>query len=176
VSRPSRRLVLAASIGAGILAGCTPSPPPSGARSPSPTPSRSPTPPPDPDLPLLRRSLASERLLAATIVATSRRYPAVAKALAPYAARHQRHLAALSPAAPSPTATPSASPSPALPVVPAKQNAALAALVKAEREAQLVHHAALRTVSASGNALLLASLAACAAAHAAALVELNDAD
>lgn len=130
-------------------------------------PSRTPPPPPDPDLPALRRSLASERLLAATIVATGRKYPALAKALAPYAARHQQHVTALGPAAPTAP--------PASPTVPTLQAAALAALVKSEQGAQIVHHAALRTVESSDNALLLASLAACAAAHAAALAELADA-
>lgn len=160
-------MLLAGSLAVGLVAGCTPSPSSSGGRTPSATPSP-PPPPPDPDLPALRRSLASERLLAAAIVATGRKYPALAKALAPYASRHQQHVVALGPAAPS------ASPSPAPAVVPPKQGAALAALIKSSQSAQVVHHAALRTVKSSDNALLLASLAACAAAHAAALADLSD--
>lgn len=108
-----------------------------------------------------------ERLLAAALVATGVKYPALAKALAPYASRHQLHVTALgvrAPAAPTP------------PAVPPKQPVALAALIKGERDAQVAHHAALRTVKSSDHALLLASLAACAAAHAAALSELADAD
>jgi hypothetical protein len=161
--------LLAGSLAAVLAAGCTSSPSPTGG-PPSPTKASPPPPPPDPDLPVLRKSLATERALAASVLATGRRIPALAKGLAPYASRHQQHVAAFAPAAASPSPTPVAAP------VPAAQAAAVAALVKAERAAQLVHHAALQTVKSSDHALLLASLAACAAAHAVALEGLADAD
>jgi hypothetical protein len=120
---------------------------------------------------VLRKSLASERALVAAVLATSQRFPALAKALAPYASRHRQHVAAFSSEAASP------SPSPVAVTVPAGRDAAVAALVKAERAAQLVHHGALQAVESPSHALLLASLAACAAAHAVALGEVaGDAD
>jgi hypothetical protein len=170
--RPSRREVL---VGAGLLgaSACTGS-------------SVDVAPRPTSDQRLAARVADEIRLLAARYAATVARHPGLRRALSPLAAEHDAHLralAALQPAAASPSASssasaaasaaasssPSASPSAsASGSVPATVAGARTALVDAEREAARRRRG--QSLRAGPElARLLASVAACESVHAALL-------
>ncbi len=154
---PSRRSVLA---GAGALAltGCLP--------SVDGTPPR-----PDPDLRLRTRVATEVRELVSAYAAAAAAFPALEQRLAPLAAEHRAHVAALrgpvadpataatTPSAPGPT---SASPPP--PVVPTSPAGTLEWLAGLERTAA---DRRTRQLLRAGPDLarLLASLAACETTH-----------
>jgi hypothetical protein len=159
---PSRRSVLAGS-GLLVVAACTGS-------SPVPVPTLT------ADQRLARRVADEITVLAAAYTATIAAHPATRHTLAPLAAEHERHGAALVAFLPAPTATPtasgsstappsrSASPSASPPVADSPADA-LNALVAAERTA------AGRRRGQAGHAgpelaRLLASIAACETVHA----------
>ena len=138
--------------------------------------------PPDPEL-LLRARVADEvRALAARYAATADRFPRARAELAMLGAEHEEHARALLPrraaralasatasASASATATGSASPEPSpSPTVPPTLPAARAELAVAERAASRRRLRQLRGRSPE-LARLLASVAACEAAHAALL-------
>ena len=168
---PGRRQVLrtaavtaAAATTATVLAGCLP-----GDDEPE---------PPDPEL-LLRARVAGEvRALAAQYAATVDRFPAARRELATLGAEHEEHARALLPrhaaralaaATATGTATGTASPAPApSPTVPSTLRAARTELAEAERSASRRRLRQLRGRSPE-LARLLASVAACEAAHAALL-------
>ena len=176
---PTRRLVLLGAAAAS-LAACTGDdrPPPVTEGSPS---------RPEPDA-LLRAGVAeAERELLALHRATVRTHPALAALLAPFSARHRRHLEAVeesgpmatqqsSTAAPSGTApsgsanassapTASASAPGGTPVVPVDPAQALAAVRIAERAAAEARVADCLRSEDPELAELLAAVAACEAAH-----------
>jgi len=172
---PGRRQVLrtaavtaAAATTATVLAGCLP-----GDDEPE---------PPDPEL-LLRARVAGEvRALAAQYAATVDRFPAARRELATLGAEHEEHARALLPrhaaralaaatatGSATGTATGTASPAPApSPTVPSTLRAARTELAEAERSASRRRLRQLRGRSPE-LARLLASVAACEAAHAALL-------
>jgi hypothetical protein len=170
--RPTRRLVL---LGAAAvsLAACT------GDDRPPPTTEGSPS-LPEPDA-LLRGDVAeAERELLALHRATVSTHPALAAQLAPFSARHRRHLEAVEAsgpmATPAPTSasapgtgppgTPSTAPTPvAPPAVPADPAQALTALRAAERAAADARVADCLRSEDPELAELLAAVAACEAAH-----------
>jgi hypothetical protein len=136
--------------------------------------------PPDPEL-LLRARVADEvRALAARYAATADRFPRARAELSALGAEHEEHARALLPrraaralasatASPSATPTGSASPEPSpSPTVPPTLPAARAELAVAERAASRRRLRQLRGRSPE-LARLLASVAACEAAHAALL-------
>ena len=168
---PGRRQVLrtaavtaAAATTATVLAGCLP-----GDDEPE---------PPDPEL-LLRARVAGEvRALAAQYAATVDRFPAARRELATLGAEHEEHARALLPrhaaralaaATATGTATGTASPAPTpSPTIPSTLRAARTELAEAERSASRRRLRQLRGRSPE-LARLLASVAACEAAHAALL-------
>jgi hypothetical protein len=126
----------------------------------------SPTPAPDPDLALIRKVIEDKRALLARYAATVDRFPGLTGRLAPFRADHVGHLAALdAPPDPGPTASPSATPTPEVPAVPAERRGAARALAKAEQAAadRRVGHC----VDARDRDLarLLAAIGGCEAAH-----------
>jgi hypothetical protein len=136
--------------------------------------------PPDPEL-LLRARVADEaRALAARYAATVERFPAARTELATLGAEHEEHARALLPrraaralapvtATATGTASSAPSPSPA-PTVPSTLRAARTELAEAERVASRRRLRQLRATRRSPElARLLASVAACEAAHAALL-------
>jgi hypothetical protein len=167
--RPTRRLVLLGAAAAS-LAACTGDDP-----TPSPTagaPDRT-----DPDALLRAEVTSAERDLLARYQATVAAHPALAAQLAPFSARHRRHLDAVETsgpvATPAPTSpgtgppgTPSAAPTPiAPPAVPADPGQALTALRGAERAAADARVADCLRSEDPELAQLLAAVAACEAAH-----------
>ena len=140
-------------------------------------------PPPDPDVVLADEAAARERALLAAYDEAVARDPALAERLGPLRAEHAGHLASLGvpavPAGPSdPTGAPSGGPAagdatPAPPAVrppdlPADPALILPWLAELERRASTAHAgAAVR--AGRGTAVVLASLAASEAAHAAVL-------
>jgi len=139
--------------------------------------------PPDPEL-LLRARVADEvRALAARYAATVDRFPAARSELATLGAEHEEHARALLPrhaaralasatAGATATESGSASPSPSpTPAVPSTLPAARAELAEAERAASGRRLRQLRRITGGSPELarLLASVAACEAAHAALL-------
>lgn len=141
--------------------------------------------PPDPEL-LLRARVADEvRALAARYAATVDRFPAARSELATLGAEHEEHARALLPrhaaralasatAGATATATGTASSAPApppTPAVPSTLPAARAELAEAERAASGRRLRQLRRMTGGSPELarLLASVAACEAAHAALL-------
>ena len=166
---PGRRQVIlgaaAAAATTTVLAGCLP-----GDDEPE---------PPDPEL-LLRARVADEvRSLAAQYAATVDRFPAARSELATLGAEHEEHARALLPrraaralasatATAGPSRSASATASPSAPPVAATLGAARAQLAEAERAASRRRMRQLRGRSPE-LARLLASVAACEAAHAALL-------
>lgn len=154
---PSRRDVL---VGGGLLtlAGCLPG--------------DGPTPPAVPPEVRLRGRVATEVAgLEALYAAVLARFPAARGELAPLAAEHTAHVAALRGPATRPTASPSPTGSPATPpppTVPDSLAAARRTLAAAEQSAS-DRRARQAVGAAPGTARLLASIAACEAAHAALL-------
>ena len=139
--------------------------------------------PRDPEL-LLRARVADEvRALAARYAATVETFPAARTELATLGAEHQEHARALLPrhaaralasatATATPTGTASSAPSPSpTPTVPSTLPAARAELAEAERVASRRRLRQLRGTRGRSPELarLLASVAACEAAHAALL-------
>jgi hypothetical protein len=170
--RPTRRLVLLGAAAAS-LAACTGDdrPPPATEGSPS---------RPEPDALLRTEVTSAERDLLALYQATVSTHPALAAQLAPFSARHRRHLDAVETsgpvATPAPTSasapgtgppgTPSAAPTPvAPPAVPADPAQALTALRAAERAAADTRVADCLRSEDPELAELLAAVAACEAAH-----------
>ena len=153
------RRALLITAGSAALVGCT-----SGAKK-----STGPKPEPDPDAATLARrtAAAAELALAGRYEALISSTPALATRLTPLLEHHRKHVGALIPTgastATSPTVAASAT---AAPVPP--QKSALAELAAAERALSAQHVSALQDLPAD-LAMLLASLAAAAAAHAAEL-------
>ena len=148
---PSRRVVLA-SAGAVVLAGCTGS-------------TDQPEPRPDPDLQLRDRVAAEVDDLVRTYAAATLAHPALTDRLAPLAAEHQAHVAALRGPQPSRSARPAGSPSPAAPEVPGSSTETVAWLAGIERRA--ARRRARQTATAGPDlARLLASVGACESVHA----------
>jgi len=177
--RPSRRSVLLAAA-ASSLAACT---------GDDETPAPNPPAPPEPDE-LLRAEVAdAERDLVALYEATAATHPALAAQVRPFTARHRRHLDAVEasgpvatpPAATAPgsaAASPASSPgvqgaspagtsppAPSPPAVPDGPADALAALRTAERTAAGARVTECVRAQDGTLAELLASIAACEAAH-----------
>ncbi|HKB30359.1 MAG TPA: hypothetical protein VKD26_05915 [Streptosporangiaceae bacterium] len=160
----TRRSVLAASLTAPLLAaaGCGA---PAAATPPAGRPS---------DVTILREAIAAKNNLIGLYTAVRAVHPELASQLDPLLTDNTAHLAELNrrliePAHPPSPPTGRArgrSPSPA--PVPGSRSAALATLRTAERSAAAAAVGQLRTVTPS-LAQLLASIAACEAAHAAAL-------
>lgn len=149
--RPTRREVLAGTV-LMALAGCLP-----GLDDAA-------RPKVDPELGTRARIAGEVRGLAGHYEAVMDRFPATRARLATLAAEHEAHARALLGPAPSP-ATPSA---PAPQVVPATEAAAVASLADAERAGSRRRSRQARRASPV-LARLLASVAACEAAHAALL-------
>ena len=170
--KPTRRLVMLGAAAAS-LAACTgdDGQPPATEASPS---------GPEPDA-LLRADVAeAERELLALHRATVSTHPALAAQLAPFSARHRRHLEAVEASGPmatpaptsasapgtGPSGTPSTPPTPvAPPAVPADPAQALTALRAAERAAADARVADCLRSEDPELAVLLAAVAACEAAH-----------
>ena len=167
---PTRRSVVRALAGLGIgavgtgalspLAGCTKAP------AAAPSPQREPDPVRAVDLAVVARALAASQDLAARYAATIAASPDLAGLLVPLAAEHAAHVAALdtTPASGTAAAPSSTAPGPA-PVAPGEAMAALAAAERASAAARVDDLLA----SSPAVARLLASIAACQAAHAAVL-------
>jgi hypothetical protein len=159
--RPTRRLVLLGAAAA-WLAACTGDDgrPPATEASPS---------GPEPDA-LLRADVAeAERELLALHLATVSTHPALAAQLAPFSARHRRHLEAVEASGPMATPQPSTAaaspPGGTPPAVPADAAQALAAVRTAERAAGAARIADCLRSEDPELAELLAAVAACEAAH-----------
>jgi hypothetical protein len=152
-AHPSRRAVLA-SAGAFALGGCVGS-------------SEQPEPRPDPDLRLRDRVAAEVDELVRAYAAATDAFPALTGRLAPLAAEHQAHAAALRGPAPSGSPRPrtsSSAPSTA-PDVPGSSVATVTWLAGLERRA--ARRRGRQTGSAGPDlARLLASVAACESVHA----------
>ncbi len=184
---PSRRVMLLG-LGAGLLGGCTRPPQPPSTPEPTPdgTPQHSASPAPDAagttpppattaaDARVLGSAIAAERALLGLYASVLDAHPRLGRRLRPVVAHHEAHLAALADAAgtatkrrgrPSPSPRDTAARKRDIPRSPA---AALAALVRAERDAARARAGDAVSVSPA-SARLLASVAAAEAAHAALL-------
>jgi len=157
--RPSRRSILAGG-GLLLLAACTGSSPVRAPRLSA-------------DQGLARRVAKEISVLATTYAATIAVHPQARRALAPLAAEHDAHVAALVALQPAPTpsasgsaspsasTSPSASPPPVAPSLAAARNELVAAeLAAAERRRQQAG------IAGPELARLLASIAACESVHA----------
>ncbi len=127
----------------------------------------------------LRNRVATEVAALETLyAAVLARFPGARDELSPLAAEHTAHLAALRGPAPGPTGsasptTGSPAPTPPPPAVPGTLEAARGALAVAERTAS-DRRARQAVGTTTGTARLLASIAACEAAHAALLGAVED--
>ena len=167
---PTRRSVVRVLAGLGIgslgagalspLAGCTKTP------SSAPSPQREPDPVRAVDLAAVARALATSQDLTARYAAAIAAFPDLAGLLVPLEAEHAAHVAALDTTPASGTAAPPSST--ASGPAPAVAGEALAALAAAERASAAARVADLLAASPA-VARLLASIAACQAAHAAVL-------
>jgi hypothetical protein len=168
VPRPlpvSRRTALGAVVAAGLSAGCTgPASEESGdARTGAPE---------DPDVALVSEALATERHLLDRVVATVRRHPDLATALAGARATHRAHVRLLRAGVPAstPTASPSASGSPSTTATaaPVPRTAPSALLDLAAAEEHLGRSVGQDALAARSGAFarVLASMAAAAAQQA----------
>jgi hypothetical protein len=163
----SRRTAIGvAALTAAVVSGCTDDGPEPG--QPQATPERTPLEAPQsPDVALAARVLADEQRMLDLVLATARRHPRLAGAVAGARAAHRSHVALLRNAVPkgsSPSATPRTAPA-----VPARPAPALAALARAEtRHATAGSRGALAARSGP-FARVLGSMAAAAAQQAAVL-------
>ncbi|GAC1332748.1 MAG: hypothetical protein NVSMB13_21500 [Mycobacteriales bacterium] len=143
-----------------LLAGCGPK---------RRTPESAPAPRPEPDAGPVEAARADEQMLLALYDATLAAYPVLAGQLTPLREHHQRHLQALPPPRPLPSAVaPAASPTPAPAVGRPDPAAAIRVLIDAENAAA-TRRATDCLAVARPLAGLLASLAASEASHAVAL-------
>ena len=120
----------------------------------------------------LRARVADEVVeLGGSYAAVLARFPAAGATLSPLAAEHSAHVEALRRPTPEPTGTASPGPTePPEPPIPATLPAAVGMLASAERAASARRVRQARGTT-PGTARLLASIAACEAAHAALLEE-----
>jgi hypothetical protein len=152
-AKASRRSVLLA-IAAASLTACT--------NGPASTPAQTVSPSPEPDALLRGEVAAAERNLLASYDATMARHPALAAQLAPFRARHRRHLNAVEASGVVATRQPSATQTPPVPDDPGE---ALTVLRTAERNAAGARLAQCLRSEDAAVAELLAAAAACEAAH-----------
>ena len=171
-ARPARRTVLGAILltGAGLATGACGDKRDPGPNEPSPTPT------PDPDAALVATIIEDKRALLARYAATVERFPGLSGRLAPLRADHLGHLSALNAppeqtASPTPAATPSAGP---VPAVPADRRAAARALAKAEQAAAGRRVPQCVEARDSDLGLLIASIGGSEAAHGSVLDDLAD--
>ena len=125
----------------------------------------------DMDVKVRWRAVEAERALLGLYAATLTAHPGLSDTLAPFTARHTEHLDVLVEGGPLPfsASDPLEPPSPGSADVPADAAAALAAVAEAESAAAEARVADCLAASGSRFAAVLASVAACEAAHAATL-------
>lgn len=160
----SRRTAVGGIVAAGatFVAGCTSSGGDHhGSATRTPKPSHSPS--VDPDVKVAATVLMHERAMLERVVATSRRHPATASALAGAQAAHRAHVALLTKAVPDDTPFVSPSPGAAKPGrVPRRAGPALSALARSEGRLSEIGARSSLAARSGPFARVLASMAAAA--------------
>jgi hypothetical protein len=182
----SRRTAMGlAAAGVVVATGCTPSGVDRRAR-PQPSRSAEPAPAQDPDVALAATVLTGEQAMLDRVLATARRHPGVAPALAEVETMHRAHVRLLTDAVPddgrsrasasasASASAPSAAASPApsesgSPAVPGRPGAALALLASEEQRLGRIGKRSAFAAESGAFARVLASMAAAAGQQAVAL-------
>jgi hypothetical protein len=182
----SRRTAMGlAAAGVVVATGCTPSGVDRRAR-PQPSRSAEPAPAQDPDVALAATVLTGEQAMLDRVLATARRHPGVAPALAEVETMHRAHVRLLTDAVPddarsrasasasASASAPSAAPSPApsgsgSAAVPGRPGAALALLASEEQRLGRIGKRSAFAAESGAFARVLASMAAAAGQQAVAL-------